>query len=1083
MKTWRRFLAAFVTIAMLVPMTAIGEDTEAILDALIVPESQGAVIESTEPEASSDSEGLGAEPQTDDAVEDDASEEPTAEDATDPAQDDAVQSEQVEIAVNEVALELSTDGTENAEGPIVHFYEKTVNPASKSPTFTISSVDTIRLRVSGATSATWKPAKAGYVTMTTGSDADGLYTDFKAEKEIKKLKLTAALTGSSKKKATVTLVIQNPYEPTSIAFSGMPEYIAAGGTLDLNKYIVMEPSYAKTTLTWKCSGAGKVDKAGLLKTTKAGNAKITVTTKNKLKYNYTLKVMANKVQYPYGKPSGSAFAEVAGGWTLWPVSIDVDKKGGVLCQFNLVNGTGDKVTQIKNLTLSIAAGTRDNIIAEGKNLTVKASVSKGKSKALKITLKPNEKFGTVFMPEYYKTKKLFLNINQGETKLVSKTSSYDFIYTPKFPAPRNVESIQLNQYDATMRIGEELTLIASVQPVDAENTEVIWSTDNESVATVENGKVTAVGIGSAVITAKAADGSGITKTCVVTVVRDPILVTNIIFDPDEIEMVEGTTLPLVHTVLPSDADNLALEWASDKTDVVTVADGVVTAVARGTAKITATAKDGSGVMANCTVTVLKATNPVTSVTFDRNEAELTVGETLTLVATVLPSDADDLSLEWTSDNTDVATIANGVVTAKAIGMAKITATAKSGKKAECTITVVNPSNPVTSVTFDRDEAELTVGQSLTLVATVLPADADNPALEWASDKTDTATVADGVVTAVAPGTAKITATAKDGSGKKAECTITVVNPSKPVTSVTFDRNEAELTVGQSLTLVATVLPTDADNPALEWASDKTDTATVDDGVVTAVAPGTAKITATAKDGSGKKAECVVTVVKATESNYIIVNGVITKYNGKGGAIMLPSEDASGNSVLVVGERAFADNPSITSVTIPDSVTSIGSEAFYACESLISVSIPDSVESIGAYAFDGCNTSLKIIAPEGSFAWQWAKNQGYIDDDRYLSSPLEDFIIENGVVTQYVGHGGDVAIPRKDINGKSVTSIGMRAFYDCRSLTSITIPEGVTSIDVRAFEECKNLMSITMPEGMLSSVCFQVRKRRIYGTFG
>ena len=166
-----------------------------------------------------------------------------------------------------------------------------------------------------------------------------------------------------------------------------------------------------------------------------------------------------------------------------------------------------------------------------------------------------------------------------------------------------VTSITLNTEQLTMEYGTKEQLTATVAPDDADDPGLTWTSDNEEVATVdENGLVTAVSVGEANITATAVDGSGVTATCKVTVT--PKLVTSVILDESELTIEKGFTAQLNATVAPDDADNLGLTWTSDNEEVATVDEnGLVTAVGEGTATITATANDGSGVSASCVVTV------------------------------------------------------------------------------------------------------------------------------------------------------------------------------------------------------------------------------------------------------------------------------------------------------------------------------------------------------------------------------------------------------------------------------------------------------------------------------------------------
>jgi uncharacterized protein (TIGR02145 family) len=349
-------------------------------------------------------------------------------------------------------------------------------------------------------------------------------------------------------------------------------------------------------------------------------------------------------------------------------------------------------------------------------------------------------------------------------------------------------------------------------------------------------------------------------------VRGSIAVTGVSLSQATATLSIGGTVTLTATVQPVNATNQAVAWSSNNPAVATVTNGVVTAVAAGTATITVTTADG-GKTATCDVTVAPATIPVTGVTLSQTAANLNVGGTVTLIATVQPTNATNQAVAWSSNNSAVATVTDGVVTAIAAGTATITVTTADGSKAAtCTITV---SVPVTGVTLSQTTATVNVGSKLTLTATVQPSTATNKTVSWKSSKTTVATVANGVVTAVAAGTATITVTTADGS-KTATCAITV---RVPVTGVTLSPTTATVNVGSKLTLTATVQPTTATNKTVAWKSSKTTVATVANGVVTAVAAGTATITVTTADGS-KTATCAITVKVPDPTSTLTLNGVV-----------------------------------------------------------------------------------------------------------------------------------------------------------------------------------------------------------------
>ena len=309
-----------------------------------------------------------------------------------------------------------------------------------------------------------------------------------------------------------------------------------------------------------------------------------------------------------------------------------------------------------------------------------------------------------------------------------------------------VSGVTLSQDDAVLTVGgETLTLTATVAPANAKDKTVTWTTSDDAVATVDaNGVVTAVSAGTATITATATNGTDDTSddktaTCTVTVTQNykvtladgtedsgnwtispanpqpgdvvtityggtkkvksvkavkkaaVIKVTIITLNKTETTINVGSTETLSVTAIdPSNATDKTYTWNSDNTTVATVnaTTGEVTANAVGTANITATANDGSGVTATCAVTVIV---PVSSITINNAPTEaLFVNSKGTLTATVLPDNATDQTVTWSSSDPDYVSIneTTGEYEVKGTtgyGSATITATA-GGKTATCTIT-------------------------------------------------------------------------------------------------------------------------------------------------------------------------------------------------------------------------------------------------------------------------------------------------------------------------------------------------------------------------------------------------------------
>ncbi len=431
-----------------------------------------------------------------------------------------------------------------------------------------------------------------------------------------------------------------------------------------------------------------------------------------------------------------------------------------------------------------------------------------------------------------------------------------------------VTSVTLDKTTLSLVEGDDATLVATVKPDNAIDKTVTWTSSDASVATVTDGQVHAVKVGTAVITAKAGDK---TATCTVTVATKVIPVTSIWLDKSEMELTEGDEAVLTATVKPDDATDKTVTWTSSDPSVATVTDGKVKALKPGTATITAKAGDKS---AKCTVTVKELVIPVTSITLNKSNLSMMVGDEFLLVATVLPENATDKTVTWISRNETVVTVTDGLVKALKAGSTIIIAQA-GDESVAIPVYVEERFIPVTSVTLDKHTLEMTVGDEYALHATILPEDATNKNIDWISSSEYFATVEDGLVKALKPGEVTITAQVAD---KEDRCVITIKEATIPVTSVALDAVEMTLIVGKNATLTATVKPDNATDKTVTWTTSNAKVATVTDGVVTAVATGTATITAKAGD---KTATCAVTVV-----NKPVINLPVTSME-TGGRVDMP----------------------------------------------------------------------------------------------------------------------------------------------------------------------------------------------------
>ena len=201
------------------------------------------------------------------------------------------------------------------------------------------------------------------------------------------------------------------------------------------------------------------------------------------------------------------------------------------------------------------------------------------------------------------------------------------------------------------------------------------------------------------------------------------------------------------------------------------------------------------------------------------------------------------------------------------------------------------------------------------------------------------------------------------------------------------------------------------------------------------------------------------------SGFVIENGVLKDYRGSEKFVKIP------NSVTEIGEHAFYDCKSLTSIEIPNSVTSIGNDAFYGCTSLTSIEIPNSVISIGDYAFEACTRLKSVVIGDGVTSigigafWYCclesiavgANNTAYktIDGNLYTK--------DGTVFIKYADSKEGVAL----VLPNGVKSIADSAFYGCDGLTSIVVPDSVINIEYQAFYGCGNLTSVTIGKGVTS----------------
>lgn len=457
--------------------------------------------------------------------------------------------------------------------------------------------------------------------------------------------------------------------------------------------------------------------------------------------------------------------------------------------------------------------------------------------------------------------------------------------------------------------------------------------------------------------------------------------------------------------------------------------------------------------------------------FKPSHYTISVGETVELTLSDFISPGN---LTWTSSDEKIATVLFGDVKGIKPGQAIVTATHINGNDAACRITVIQP---VKNITFNLENCEfidgainVTVGDSQKISVTLSPSDATDQ-LTWESSNQRIVEIdQDGVLTAKAEGSAKISVTAESGVSASVDI---VVNP--PAKTITLDRKEWNGLPGESFNLVASILPVTPINQSVKWKSSDDEIATVDaNGDVTAGNPGNAIISATTSNGL--VATCSVSVYPQS----ILIDGV--KYviavggdkDGKDMAkaigcasehqesISIPSEiefNGSTYPVKEISERAFQDCAHLTSIVISNSVTSISDQAFYGCSELKNLNIKDGTEnlSVGKDVFYNCPLEKLYLG----------RNTSSSDSPFREKRTLLTVTIGNDVTT--VGQYAFYCCSRVTslTIGDNVTSIGQYAFYGCYDLASFAIGKSVTTIETEAFRYCSSLISLTIGNSITS----------------
>lgn len=327
-----------------------------------------------------------------------------------------------------------------------------------------------------------------------------------------------------------------------------------------------------------------------------------------------------------------------------------------------------------------------------------------------------------------------------------------------------VKGVSIGKPEECVYVGDRFKPDVAIVPENALNRNYTLKSLDERVAALDDdGFVVLKSYGKARIQATTEDG-GYTDVCEFDVYEHTV---GIRFETEQARVRKGGRLTLAAVAQPEGKTDGRLVWSSSDGSVASVdEEGVVSGKSKGEAVITVTAVDG-GYTAECRVRVYQ---PVTELRMDNRSVTVDTGNDIQLTATILPYDADNKSIVWSSDNPDVADVnGKGVVTGVKAGQTVIRATSEDEGISDFCVVTVN--QPVTGVSLSKSELSFSkIGDAEQLVASVQPADATNKELNWSSSDESVAIVSNGRVLCSGYGSAIVYVTTVDG-GYMASCVV------------------------------------------------------------------------------------------------------------------------------------------------------------------------------------------------------------------------------------------------------------------------------------------------------------------------
>ena len=495
---------------------------------------------------------------------------------------------------------------------------------------------------------------------------------------------------------------------------------------------------------------------------------------------------------------------------------------------------------------------------------------------------------------------------------------------------------------------KSLQIHAAVKPGTVKNKKTVLSVADEEVVQVRGNTVSGLKSGETVLTIASEQDPTVTVQYLAVVYRP---VTRISLTTSGKQVAVGQMISLTPAFIPEDAAIRQVEWVSADERIASVDEnGNVTGVKRGKGRITAIAKDGSNIRANISIQVVQGAEEIT---LDRQELTVDAGKSTVLKATVLPKDANDKNVTWSSSDERIAKVnAQGRVTGVALGECEITCTSKTAE-AVWTKATVHVQQPVKKISFGTAPT-VYVNETGKLTWTVEPANASNQALRFKSGNEKILTVSeDGTVTGIKAGETYVSAMSTDGSNRQARIKVKVF---QHVTGVHMKRKTAYIDLKATSSAGAILEPSNATNHNMSWESADESIAAVSPVAkqgnrvnITGVRTGSTVVTGTTEDGGFQTsivvkvgdwenslklkdayvrgADAYLTVRNAGELKITSITAEISVYDADGNPVPCNKKDKKSNTYQMVYRKTLEPGAStkekdwkVINFKLPDSTT-------------------------------------------------------------------------------------------------------------------------------------------------------------------